>query len=383
MVQLGQFIHNYPMPSVFEQNTIKIDPDEGYPDITNVKWIQKRAPLCWDLFFGKKYLLPKLRQEHYYRQDFVNFVEWSTLIALPMEAYRDEIMNACFCNTAGGLYHGRPTLFLEKELGEMLLRTRLPLDMMAHDIKWKWPAMRIFLSKGLIGLGDPGDHSMMYLDIGKLEPDESMRIPRKYAAELDLCAHDLSDDKGKPPLFSFGNFSFRYPDRAITLSGILNCVDGLTKNDMTTYAVVKPFKNYTVKEIGEMTDHLKSAWKCDGQDDNVTGKMEHLAIQILLFLSAFPEGYQPEHVLRKPGAKGHRQLPGLYAARFVGKSQMRPDHSGHHVASAPTGRTNAAHWVGGFWRRQPCGPGRQERRLLWIQPYPTGELRDSWAGDEE
>jgi hypothetical protein len=132
-----------------------------------------------------------------------------------------------------------------------------------------------------------------------------------------------------------------------------------------------------------MTEHLKSAWVCDGADDNITRQMEHLAIQILLFLSAFPEGYAPETILRKPSTKGQRRIPGLLAARFVGKSQIRPDRTGqHHVAAAPTGRTNAAHWVAGYWKRQPCGPGMQERRLLWIRPYPTGDLRDNWKPEE-
>lgn len=362
-----------------DPDNIPIDPDAGYPDAQQSKWIQKHAPLCWDLFFGKRYILPRERQADYARQDFINFMEWSTLIALPFQSYRDDIMNACFCNTAGGLYHGRPTLFLEKELGAMLIHSKLPEDMMAHDIRWKWPAFRIYLPKGLIALGD--GHWLTFMDIGLLTENEGRGVPKKYADELD---HICKETGSNTPGISFNNFRFYYPDRAITLSGILNCVDGQTQNDLTTYAMVKPFKDYTVREIKAMTEHLKSAWECDEADDNVTKKMEHLAIQTLLFLSAFPEGYQPEHVLRKPTTKGQRRLPGLLAARFVGKSQIRPDRAGqHNVASAPTGRTNAAHWVAGFWRRQPCGPGMQERRLLWIRPYPTGELREDWTQEEE
>jgi len=28
--------------------------------------------------------------------------------------------------------------------------------------------------------------------------------------------------------------------------------------------------------------------------------------------------------------------------------------------------------TGGFWRHQPCGPGRAERKLIWIDPYVRG-----------
>jgi hypothetical protein len=357
-------------------NRTPINPDEGYPSVHESKQIQKMAPKCWKLFFGKKYILPKHRVEDYNRQDFINYVEWATLIALPQVEHLDDIMRACFCNTAGGLYQGRPTLFLERELGEMLLRTALPLDLIAQDIRWKWPAMRIYLPKGLIALND--QHSLAFLDIGLLEENELRSLPKDIGEELDRMSYAMTGVKGP---VKFTHVTFAYPDRAITLSGFLNCIDGLSNTDMTTYAMVKPFKNYTVREIKAMTEHLKSAWDCDGADDVVTGKMEHLAIQVLLFLSAFPEQYSPEKTLRAPSAKGERQIPGLYAARFVGKSQMRPDRSGpHNVAVAPTGRIVAAHWVCGFWRRQPCGPGFKDRRLVWVLPYPTGELRN---GEEE
>lgn len=368
-----------------DPNNEPLDPYAGYPDVAQSKWIQKIAPNCWDLFFGKKYLLPHHRHPDYAPQDFINFIEWSTLVGLPFETYRDDIMNACFCNTAGGLYHGRPTLFLERELGEPLLRTKLPLDMLTQDIKWKWPAFRVYLPKGLICLGNDPQHWLTFMDIGLLVENEGRGVPKQYAAELDATARDMKSLNGKhvSGFTSFQNFKFYYPERAIVLSGILNCIDGRTINDLTTYAMVKPFKNYTVKEIQGMTEHLKSAWKCDGADDNITRKMEHLAIQCLLFLSAWPLGYAPEHILRKPGTKGSRRIPGLLTARFVGQSQIRPDRAGqHNVASIPTGRSNAAHWVAGYWKRQPCGPKMEDRKLTWIQPYPTGELRDNWKPEE-
>ena len=28
--------------------------------------------------------------------------------------------------------------------------------------------------------------------------------------------------------------------------------------------------------------------------------------------------------------------------------------------------------TGGFWRKQPVGPGRSERKLTWINPYMKG-----------
>jgi hypothetical protein len=352
-----------------------IDPNLGYPDPKQSKWIQKHAPKCWELFFGKKYILPQYRQADYYRQDFINYIEWSTLVGLPFSKYRDDIMNACFCNTSGGLYHGRPTLFMEKELGAALMRTELPEDMVASDFKWRWPAFRVYLPKDLIVLDKNGRHnSMMYMDIGLLEEGEGRNMPYEIAKELDRTSHMLNGDTGLS-YFSFEKFKFYYPDRAIVVSGMLNLIDGLDPQDLTTYAMVKPFSHYTVKDLREMTDKLKSAWVCDLQDDNINLMMEHIALQSLLFLSAYPVEYAPNKVLRKPSVHGDRHIPGLLAARFVGSSQIRPDHSGHHIASmmTPGEYHQMAHWRCGHWKRQPFGPKLGQRRLIWINPYKAGK----------
>lgn len=355
-----------------------IDPNAGYPSPKNAKWIQKHAPKCWELFFGKKYIVPQYRQDHYFRQDFVNFVEWSTLVALPFSKYRDEIMNAAFCNSAGGLYQGRPTLFMERELGHALLRTELPQDMVASDFKWRWPAFRVYLPKDLIVLDKNERHnSMMYIDIGLLEEGEGREIPHDYAVELDHFAQLVN--KGRDLSYmSFQKFSFHYPDRAIVVSGMLNCIDGLDPQDLTTYAMVKPFSHYTVKDLRGMTDKLKSAWDCDLQDDNVNLLMEHIALQTLLFLSAYPIEYAPNKVLRKPSTHGERHISGLYAAKFVGSSQIRPDHAGHHLAKmiTPSEFHQMEHWRCGHWKRQPFGPKMGQRRLIWVNPYKAGRSEE-------
>jgi hypothetical protein len=354
-----------------------IDPNAGYPSPREAKKIQKLAPKCWELFFGKKYIVPNYRANHYYRQDFLNFVEWASLLEHPFVRSRDEVMNACFCNTAGSLYQGRPTLFMEIELAHPLLRTELPLDLMAEDIKWRWLVTRIYLPKGLITTVRNGhEYSLMNMDIGLLEEHEGRQVPPKLADELDKMSADMHPDMQS--FIKFEKFQFFYPDRAIIISGSLNCVDGLDENDLTTYALVKPFKNYTVGAIRAMTNKLKSAWKCDQADDQITFKMEHLAIQTLLFLSAYPLEYTPETVLRKPSVKGDRQISGLYAARFVGRSQLRPDR-GTHIARVPIEKEAAhyhllSHFRCGHWKRQVCGPGFKDRKLIWINPYQAGRL---------
>jgi hypothetical protein len=267
---------------------------------------------------------------------------------------------------------------MEIELGHPLLRTELPVEMLAEDIKWRWPAFRVYLPKGLIPMTkNDREYSMMFMDIGLLEENEGRSIPPALVKELDNASAQWHPEERAH--IKFEKFQFFYPDRAIVVSGMLNCIDGLDANDLTTYAMVKPFKNYTVGAIRAMTDKLKSAWDCDAADDQVTLKMEHLAIQILLFLSAYPLEYTPETVLRKPSTKGERQISGLYAARFVGRSQIRPDRSGvHNIARVPlehsVGYHLLHHYRCGHWKRQPCGPKWADRKLIWINPYEAGKL---------
>jgi hypothetical protein len=363
-----------------------IDMWAGYPSVKQAKWMQKLAPKCWQLFFSKKYQLPAYRTSQYSPQDFINYIEWSSLIGLPYNTYRDDIMNACFCNTAGSLYHGRPTLFLERELGVPLVNGPLPNDMMAEDFKWKWPTFKVYLPDRLIELDDK--HWLMFLDIGLLEENEGRSVPGDLAEELNAFAKYIHPNESSQ--IDFSHFNFYYPDRAIVVSGIMNSVDGLQKNDLTTYALVKPFKKYTVAEIKAMSEHLKSAWKCDKADDSVTAKAEHLALQILLFLSAYPLEYEPK-VVRPPSRKGDRQISGIYNAKFVGQSQIRPKPGEpHHIASAaqvigaesPGGTLSyekgsggwhvTPHWRSGHWVRQPYGPGSRQRKLIWVNTMPVG-----------
>jgi hypothetical protein len=48
------------------------------------------------------------------------------------------------CGNRSGL-----SQYLERELGELLVRTEIPADFSADDIRWRWPEMRIVLPKGI------------------------------------------------------------------------------------------------------------------------------------------------------------------------------------------------------------------------------------------
>jgi hypothetical protein len=152
---------------------------------------------------------------------------------------------------------------------------------------------------------------------------------------------------------------------------------GPDSTGLTTYGLVKPFAHYTLQYLKGITDVLHSEWERDELDSVFLNKMELLGLQTLLFLSAYPLEYDTkEAVIRKPRLEGKHHIPGLYPAKFVGQSQIRPQSKWHSVASAHGGEPNyrlSAHWRRGHWKRQWFGPKHGQQKLIWIHPYKAGQ----------
>jgi hypothetical protein len=117
----------------------------------------RACPRTWEVISGRRYLLPNYRQA-----DYANQVE---LIGQYVQYLADfcsgqydagglegevEAWDATLCNFALGLAHKRPTYFLERELGEKLMRVFLPDPLDPELIKWRFPQLRIMLPKNLL-----------------------------------------------------------------------------------------------------------------------------------------------------------------------------------------------------------------------------------------
>ena len=91
----------------------------------------------------------------------------------------------------------------------------------------------------------------------------------------------------------------------------------------------------------------------------------------LLYMSSFPEEYEPEKVLRSFLEKKGRWKPAIKAARFLGQEAYRPAHPPSAKEQEPMVQKLAGHWRCGHWVRQPYGPKSLLRKLIWVQPYKT------------
>lgn len=329
---------------------------------------QKRCPVTWNAFMGKKWILPQYRQEFYYGQELINFLTLEFMIGWCLGRYgydlrKDEILNTKYVAACKSLEYQRPTYWLESELGKPLLETTLPDDFMLEDIHWRFPAMRIYLPKGLLTIQRENvECSLMYMDITRAEQDERMTLPGEIAMELK----SKLEDAWVPTLLAKDHVSM-----AVTGVIDLDCPES-----GVGYAATTPITATQIKKVYDpnVFTPIASETVSDSIDNAFTYRMLRLAINILLLMGSYPLEYDPQEVIRAAKQEGKRTIPALLRAKFVGQSLLRP----HKKQVTTTGETREIeilpHWVKGHWRRVAYGPKQSFRRLQWIGMYSVGEV---------
>lgn len=347
---------------------------------SNAQELAKFCPTFWKALTGKRYILPQYRVPDYYNQEFCDGVMGMFMVAYFGGDFGPDpnaVLNAVYLNGALGLQEDRPVYFLEKELGEALIRTKLPTDLTGSDLHWRRRQMRIMLPKGLIvKRQDDAQRSLMYLDIGHVQKDELIFLSNQQELELKayaganrlMAGHSLPTKDVRPMFNSEG----------MVASGQISPdpTDGLFGPD---YGIIKPIDTgRSITELRDMGERYATESVCDAQDDLILDAMQHLAFNILIFMGSVPLEYDAEvGEIRKIRVINERVIPGLLHAKFVGRSQYRPARPWPPAGSVVhTGRSIAAHWTAGYWRRQRYASKLAQSKLLWIEPYATGELRN-------
>jgi hypothetical protein len=345
----------------------------------------RACPKTWAIISGRRYLIPNYRQADYANQvqlinEYVQHLADFCSGVLEHKEQKDNIatLDAHLANLALALEHNRPTYFLERELGEALLRTVLPEPFDPESIKWKFPQMRIMLPKNLLRADYENGRiqSLTYLDIARFDQNKRVSFPKELVRELELdpriSANRLNANKG--PL---EKESFRY-----TASAGIAITNRITHPDFPLESM-----NRAILEAWPLID-IPKLNRSICLDEVITSvnwsvmdaRIKHLALNILLFLSSSPEDFKflPE-VVRPPGHKGKRFVSGLYQARFIGDSQRIKVKKEPQIIASKTlaGSAHAAHWVAGHWHTFLIGKGRLEPRLQWVQPYKTGNKEES------
>lgn len=355
-----------------------------------LKLIKKEAPTAYRVIFGRKYLLPPSRQGDYFNLEFDTFLAFDrcALYASGAENAHDEVWRICLGNTLAALNYGRPTLFLERELGEALMRTALLPGLATSDIRWRWPAFRIVLPLGLITIErEDGPRSLTHVDLSQIDPGCDIFCPPVIAREIDLFVwrhrETLRELPRRPEALRLSTSHFGYREHGMIVSTATDrpehgqAINGLP-SVQTLYASVKPFgETIDIGNYQAVEGDLQTPFPQDASDRDLLSRLEHLVLNVLLFLSSNPQLYQPNWVDVVRKARQSDIKPELVRARFVGDMQFRPLILKQHQPSTPTGRHLAAHWRSGHWRRVAFGKGKADERIQWIKPYQTHPYQET------
>lgn len=321
-----------------------------------MKDISRHCPITGKAMLARKFALPQYRAPDYFDQDMINRLSLMMLMLPTMPGFvTDDVVQSQLLNIFQSLECNRPTLFLERELGEILTKTAIPGFLETSDIHFPFPSIRIMLPKKLLGIPSQ-NRWLMFLDIGHLEADGEARCPFDIARELDAYG-------GRRHMLT--RMTFTYPSDAVAIAGQLD--HGVA----SSYAVTKPLKG-TLEQFSKIGGKLRTDYPNDAFDEILLDGMERLALNILLILSAMPLEYEPLTVERKERQEGKRTIPALLRAKWVGDVLLRAKRAGHVKGDLPVaGRKLPAHWTSGHWKMQPHGKGHALRRLIYILPYHT------------
>jgi hypothetical protein len=133
-------------------------------DYSLIKTVKHKYPELSKHLFAKRYSLPEKVRADYIDQDKSAFYDLDNIVAGYLAANkcneRDESTEEpskhrmflagvpAWC-TFKALQYSRPTLFLEKSLGEVLLKSGLPKTLRIEDIHFLWEGFAVMVPKGL------------------------------------------------------------------------------------------------------------------------------------------------------------------------------------------------------------------------------------------
>jgi hypothetical protein len=311
-------------------------------------------PLLNKAIFGKRYIVP----EGYPDQDEMN---------------RTIFYEHCYPNLDNvlplylSLARDNPTYYVEKALGELLLESHLPEEMLVGDIVFPWPSFRLVLPKRLL-YDEAEKVSISFIYITLLTQDEDVKLPEPIARELERAARKFNWTHRPPPSFAThlqsGKAGIRFFSRPEN-DCFYTFTKGFSPTDKLSVMLENPPDIFARGMSEEEFDFSK--------------RIQHFAWNALLLFSAAPAVREPEQVQRAMRREGKRIIPALVRPHWLGDTLLTARRHGRvKDADAPITH-KSPHWRRAHWRRQPCGTGFKERRLVWILPMHVGKAQAETA----
>ena len=238
-------------------------------------------------------------------------------------------------------------------------------------------------------MGQPGHVSGVYVQVLPLDtPDEDVDPNETDAAEIEkmrLCPVDLRvrlDFTGDylPHHEAHLSTYLRDGNRGIHLDLVQLAMVGELDEQLHDAALARRMRKRSFSDLVHPDVSAEQRdWILERHADFVERASE-VVMNCLLYLTLAEREVQrqlpadlPDYLrqrLRRAGTKRKREVveqdaraAGFSHVHFVGRSFEESSLPG-----AGDGSNSVPHWRRGHWRRQPVGPARTERKLLWIKP---------------
>jgi hypothetical protein len=268
------------------------------------KLVSRHCPATEKAFFGRKYLVPTYRQTDYENLDFTNALELDRLVryALGESDVGNQRNLLGLASTLGTLAYDRQTLFLEADLGSALNRTQVPDDLQISELRLRWPSFRIVLPRDLLSIEE--GKWLTHFVISRIDPEMTIHCPTVIAQEIDAFTSDLWN---KATARKLERLECRFADTGLLVSCALNHqVDDHLPQITYTRVITQAANPVNADD--------------DDNERTLLSRLERLALNVLIFLSAAPLEYEPASIIRKGRREGEHQVPELRRAQFVGRS---------------------------------------------------------------
>jgi hypothetical protein len=328
------------------------------------KKLKELYPLLTKAIYGKRYILPKgyPNQEEIADCTFLEFLKDSDSLY----------------SLYAGLQIKTPTFCIEKELGELLLESQLPEEILVDDVKFPFPAFRLILPSGLL-YDKIEDTAVRFIDICHLKMNEPIECPPQIYAELERNA-------SRRIILKQGSDETRVicPPQHFTFLPMGDGNEGMG-------FVAWPDNNhlYLWKKTFHSSDTLGVIFKdrfttpghepMSSEEFVFSGRVQRFVFNVLLLFSSAPAVYEPDHIQRKVRQEGKHLIPALVRPHWLGDVMLTAKRHGR-IKDADESKTHLSpHWRRAHWRRQPFGHGLKDRKLIWILPMHIGKHNEQHA----
>jgi hypothetical protein len=239
--------------------------------------------------------------------------------------------------------YSMPIFWIGADMATALRQTEPPGDIPWYTMPLPFPAALFMIPKGALVHPDEGDVTFIgYCRLHEGEIHESQLIPGNQYGSMNggmvFVAHTA---EGKH--FYHWNMPLDHFGPSVTIPDI----------DKT------PTKDSSADNMGFFPTEMTPA------DNHMMLVVVHYCLTVLMLMQSRPE--LTTHAHRLKTVKKGDKVREFWSPNIIGEHYRIKQTRGDGQHASPRW-----HWVRGFWRQQPHGPGRDLRKDVWIEPYTRG-----------